>query len=37
MLEGLDKVLQKVFPEFLPIFKVFFPERWLDLGTFFPE
>jgi len=29
-----DKVLQKIFPEFLSILKAFFPERCFDLGTF---
>jgi len=37
VIQGSDKVLQKNFPEFLPIFKAFSPERCLDLGTFFPE
>jgi len=36
-IQGSDKVLRKIFPDFLPIFKASFPERCLDLGTFFPE
>jgi len=31
------KKISLKFLEFLPIFKAFFPERCLDLGTYFPE